>query len=558
MNTPTEKEPTKTSPLESSRKQRAKRARHIKASATAYERYKQHSKDLLKLEQAKVAKRKKMKSIVAAAEMLNPDSAKIITTDIIDDLSLKIKEETIDKQKIIWEPDKDNKPQIAFLEAPEEEVLYAGARGGGKTDALIADPLRYVTSGNFKGLLIRKTMKRLREIMSRARKLYLPAVPGTRWKEQEKMFVFPSGATIEFGYCDTEQDLDQYIGQEYVWLGIDELTQYDSDYILETLKQSLRTTDPTLVRQVRCTANPGGPGHRWVKERFIDQGESNQRITLTYLVNGIERKITRKWIHSLTTDNTILMKADPNYIVGLHAIQNETLKRQWLYGDWDTASGAAFSEFRKDIHVVKPFDVPKSWVRFRACDWGYSSLAVCLWFAIDFDNNIYIYRELVENGPKAINKLTGTQFAIKVLTIESNERIRYGVLDVSTWAKRGHDGPSIAEEMIHIGCQWRPSDSSPGARIAGKMQIHQHLAVDEFTKKPKVFIFNTCKELISELSSIPIDDNNPEDVDTDAIDHAYDAFRYGLMSRPQIANNYLWRADSNINEHVIVNKMVGY
>lgn len=469
-------------------------------------------------------------------------------------------EEPAVQRKIIWQPDANNLPQIAFLQAIEEEVLYAGSRGGGKTDALIADPLRYVDNPNFKGLIIRKTMKRLREVMSRAKKIYLPAVPGTKWKEMEKMFVFPSGATIEFGYCDTEADLDQYIGQEYIWLGIDELTQYESDYILETLKQSLRSTDPKLKRQIRCTANPGNIGHRWVKERFIDRGNSNERIILTYNINGIERRLTRKWIHSTIEDNSILMQNDPDYIVSLEAIENETLKKQWRYGDWDTASGAAFSEFNKNTHVVKPFEIPKNWLRFRGCDWGYSSLAVCLWVACDYDNNLYVYRELVENGNKAVKKLTSTEFARKVINIEAGERVKYGVLDVSTWAKRGHDGPSIAEEMHTVGCHWRMSDSSAGSRIAGKMQIHEYLAKDKFTGKPRIYIFDNCKELISELSSIPIDDNNPEDVDTDVQDHAYDALRYAIMSRPKIANDYMWRAENGGmgTNHVVVSSSFGY
>lgn len=469
------------------------------------------------------------------------------------------KEEQV-KRRVLWQPDPDNRPQIEFLESTEEEVLYAGSRGSGKSDALIVDPLRYITNKNFKGLIIRKTMKRLRELMSRARKIYLQAVPGTKWKEQEKMFVFPSGATIEFGYCDTEQDLDQYIGQEYVWLGVDELTQYDSDYIVETLKQSLRTTDPTLKRQLRFTANPGNIGHRWVKERFIDKGASSTTITLTYQVGDTARHITRKWIHSTVEDNSILMKNDPDYVVSLEAIENETLKKQWRYGDWDTASGAAFSEFNKNLHVVRPFKLPSNWLRFRGCDWGYSSLAVCVWCALDYDNNVYVYRELVDNGPKVQNKSTATDFARKVLEAEFGERIRYGVMDCSTWAKRGQDGPSIAEEMHQVGCYWRPSDSGSGSRVAGKMQLHEYLSKNKFTGKPRLYVFDNCRELISELSSLPVDDNNPEDVDTDAQDHAYDALRYAIMTRPKVANDYLWRAENGGygSNNVIVSDSFGY
>jgi PBSX family phage terminase large subunit len=502
----------------------------------------------------------KRNKLTVLSSKLEPEAAKVIESDYLEDLAPTYKQEILNR-KIIWQADINNKPQIAFLQATEEEVLYSGSRGSGKTDALIADPLRYITNPNFKGLIIRKSMKRLREVMSRARKMYLQAVPGTRWKEQEKMFVFPSGATLEFGYCDTEADLDQYIGQEYIWLGIDELTQYPNDTIIETLKQSLRTTDKTLPRTIRCTCNPGGPGHRWVKERFVNLGPQNTRITIKIDTAAGTRQITRKWIHSTTSDNSILVENDPNYLVSLHAIQNETLRKQWLYGDWDAAEGIAFSEFNRQVHVIKPFNIPNNWLKFRACDWGYSSLAVCLWFAVDYDNNVYVYREMVENGNKAPRKLTATEFANKVLTKEYQERIRYGVLDCSTWSDRGQNGPSIAEEMIGRGCQWRMSDGSKGSRIAGKMQIHQYLSINEITGKPRLFIFDNCREIIDELSSLPLDENNPEDVDTEAQDHAYDALRYGLMSRPLIASDYMWRSDNGSNGSnagIVVSSTFGY
>jgi hypothetical protein len=441
----------------------------------------------------------KRNKLTVLSSKLEPEAAKVIESDYLEDLAPTYKQEILNR-KIIWQADINNKPQIAFLQATEEEVLYSGSRGSGKTDALIADPLRYITNPNFKGLIIRKSMKRLREVMSRARKMYLQAVPGTRWKEQEKMFVFPSGATLEFGYCDTEADLDQYIGQEYIWLGIDELTQYPNDTIIETLKQSLRTTDKTLPRTIRCTCNPGGPGHRWVKERFVNLGPQNTRITIKIDTAAGTRQITRKWIHSTTSDNSILVENDPNYLVSLHAIQNETLRKQWLYGDWDAAEGIAFSEFNRQVHVIKPFNIPNNWLKFRACD-------------------------------------------------------------CSTWSDRGQNGPSIAEEMIGRGCQWRMSDGSKGSRIAGKMQIHQYLSINEITGKPRLFIFDNCREIIDELSSLPLDENNPEDVDTEAQDHAYDALRYGLMSRPLIASDYMWRSDNGSNGSnagIVVSSTFGY
>ena len=149
-----------------------------------------------------------------------------------------------------------------------------------------------------------------------------------------------------------------------------------------------------------------------------------------------------------------------------------------------------------------------------------------LWFAIDFDNNLYVYRELYTK------KVVADQFAYQVLNLEQGEYIRYGVLDSSTWAKRGDVGPSIAETMITSGCRWRPSDRSPKSRINGKLEIHRRLSADAETGEPSLYIFNNCLNIIRTLPLLPCDKNNPEDVDTHAEDHAYDALRYGCMSRP--------------------------
>ena len=140
---------------------------------------------------------------------------------------------------------------------------------------------------------------------------------------------------------------------------------------------------------------------------------------------------------------------------------------------------------------------------------------------------IIIISGFIENY---IQKVTADNFAQQVINLEKGEYIHYGVLDVSTWARRGDVGPSIAETMIQQGCRWRPSDRSPKSRINGKLEIHKRLKVTD--EEPGIRVFKTCKNLIRTLKTLPIDDKNPEDVDTNAEDHAYDALRYGCMSRP--------------------------
>ena len=198
-----------------------------------------------------------------------------------------------------------------------------------------------------------------------------------------------------------------------------------------------------------------------------------------------------------------------------------------MEGDWDINEGAAFPEFSRKLHVVEPFEIPYSWPKFRACDYGYGSYTGVVWIAVAPDEQLIVYREMY------VSKVLATDLADMILDQEADEKIRYGVLDSSLWHKRGDTGPSLAEQMITKGCRWRPADRSKGSRVSGKNEIHRRLQVDEFTEEPRMVIFNTCKNLISQLPTIPLDKNNPEDVDTNAEDHLYDALRYGVMTRPR-------------------------
>jgi hypothetical protein len=227
----------------------------------------------------------------------------------------------------------------------------------------------------------------------------------------------------------------------------------------------------------------------------------------------------------------------------------EIQRRQFLDGDWDAFDNSAFPEFKKTTHVVEPFEIPKGWYKFRAADWGYSSPACVLWFAVDYDNNLWIYRELYTS------KVTADIFAQKVLQLEKGEYIGYGILDSSTWAKRGDVGPSIAETMIKVGCRWRQSDRSPKSRINGKLEVHKRLAIKD--KDPGIRVLSNCRNLIRTLGSLPIDNNNPEDVDTKAEDHAYDALRYGCMSRP-MHPGHLNRLKEQTEEYLPSDNKFGY
>ena len=463
--------------------------------------------------------KQKLKTVNKA---LDGKEQQLITQDVIDSASKNVQEH-INQQDVVFKP--NTGPQTDFLAASEREVFYGGARGGGKSYAMLVDPLRYCDKTHHRALLLRRTMPELRDLITHSQRLYNRAFPGAKWREQEKEWRFPSGAKIEFGYAENMTDALRYQGQSYTWIGIDELPQYHSPDIYNFLRSSLRSVDPSIPVYMRSTGNPGNIGSQWVREMFVDPGVPNLAFDVNINTPSGTRVITRRFIPAKLQDNPFLTQTDDYYV--MLASLPEVQRKQFLDGDWDAFEDSSFPEFNKAIHVVDPFEVPKGWQKFRAADWGYASPACCLWFAIDYDNHLWIYREFYTK------KLTADVFAKKILELERGEYVRYGVLDASTWAKRGDIGPSIAETMIQQGCRWRPSDRTPKSRISGKLEIHKRLKLsDDKKKEPGLRFFSTCRNLIRTFPLLPLDENNPEDINTDAEDHAYDALRYGCMSRP--------------------------
>lgn len=439
-------------------------------------------------------------------------------------------------QEVIFQPNPG--PQTDFLSAPEQEVLYGGAAGGGKSYAMLADPVRYFNNPKARMLLVRRTTEELRELVAVSKELYPRAIPGIKFLERDKTWVAPSGASLWLSYLDREDDVSRYQGQAYTWIGFDELTQWPTPYAWDYMRTRLRTSrDSGLKLYQRATTNPGGPGHQWVKKMFVDPSapgvpfwardlDSGEVITWPkgHSLEG-QPLLKRRFIPATLHDNPYLAD-DGMYEANLLSMP-EHLRKQLLEGNWDINQGAAFPEFSRRLHVIEPFDIPNSWTKFRAADYGYGSYSGVLWIAVSPSEQLIVYRELY------VSRVIATDLADMVLEREVGEKIRYGVLDSSLWHKRGDTGPSLAEQMILRGCRWRPADRSRGSRVAGKNEIHRRLQVDDFTDEPRLVIFNTCTNLISQLPSIPLDKNNPEDVDTKSEDHLYDALRYAVMTRPK-------------------------
>jgi len=423
--------------------------------------------------------------------------------DNIEDLPESLK--TAAEENVIFSP--NDGPQTDFLAAAETDVLYGGAAGGGKSYAMLVDPLRFAHRAAHRALILRRSMPELREIIDKSRELYPKAFPGSKYKEVEKLWNFPSGAKVEFGFLERDADVYRYQGQAYSWIGFDEITHLPTEFSWNYLASPY----------MRCTANPGGVGSHWVKKRYVTPYPPNESF------RG-EDGLTRKFIPARLMDNPYLAQ-DGRYEQMLKALP-PTQRKQLLEGDWDVAEGAAFTEFDRELHIVDPFEIPLHWERIKGIDYGYASESACIWGAVDpSDSTLIIYRELYRKG------MLATELATTLMQMEAYDPLSVpGVLDTACWSRTGMTGPTVGETLVKAGHKLRRADKN---RVAGKVQIHEYLKTQP-SGRPRIQIFNSCPNLIRELQSIPLDKNNPEDVDTHASDHAYDALRYLIMSRPRI------------------------
>jgi hypothetical protein len=350
-----------------------------------------------------------------------------------------------------------------------------------------------------------------------------------------------------------------YQGHEYSWLGWDEIQNFANLNAYKKLKACLRGTDTAIThRRIRATANPGGPGHHEVKNYFIDHNPQGFEMVTS------PEGTTRMFIPAKVSDNKILMQADPGYVARLREVGSPELVRAWLEGDWNVITGAYFPEFSTLQHVISPFTIPPYWLHFMAGDWGSASPFSFHWYAVsDGSINVpdlrppdalsfatsrpprlipkgalVVYREFYGSVAGMVN--TGLRWpasrvaeGIKTRT-PANEKITYRVMDPSAFKQDG--GPSHAEVMARAGVFFRPADNT---RLPGWNAVRERLTgidadpdVDNGVGTPKLYIFNTCPNLIRTLPALQHDLKNPEDCDTTAEDHAPDDLRYGCMSRP--------------------------
>lgn len=475
------------------------------------------------------------KPTIKAPEIIIPDTNLIesytdalrkgIDERILSEMYQEIKDKGPDyeKRKVAFLP---TPRQYMFMSAPEDVVLYGGAAGGGKSYAMVIDALRYVEYSNYKGVIIRKTSPELAELIDNSRELYPLAVKGAKFNSSENLWRFPNGAQIKFSFLDRSDDKYKYQGQQYQYVGFDEIAQHATDEGFRYLITRLRDPKERMYPYLRATANPGS---MWVYETFIKDREPNVPFILPGTENH-EKPYTARFIPAKLEDNPYLSN-NGIYKSNLLA-SGGVLAKQLLEGDWLAAEDNMFPDFNILEHVVEPFIIPRHWNRVAGLDYGYRDPSAAVWFAVNpEDGSLVIYDEFLQSG------LTGREFSLEILKREENELVPVThPIDWSVFARTGHTGPTIAESMLSVpGFRLQRADKN---REAGWVQIHQHLRKDPATGAPKIQIFTTCRGLIRQLLSAKIHKTKPNDLDdtrnSDGHWDLLDALRYGIMSRPRM------------------------
>lgn len=447
---------------------------------------------------------------------------------------------TAEALKVIWKPQEG--PQTALIQCPIFEVFFGGARGGGKTEASIGDWLEHSnTYGEHAiGIFVRRKFKQLAEVIARTKQIF-PKL-GAKYNEQKAEWVMPGGGRLKFVYLERDSDAEEYQGHNYTRIYVEETTNFPSPAPINKLRATLRS-GAGVPCGMRLTGNPGGPGHNWVKARYIDPDPRGFKVIdeeMTYELDGEQVTVTlsRVFIPSKISDNLLLMRNDPTYILRLRQSGSEALVRAWLEGDWSIIDGAFFSEFDQNAHVLSTSEwlpkIPANAVRFRAFDWGSAKPFSCGWYAVSDGTwglprgALVKYREWYgANGPNKGLKLTADAVGAGIREMEKGEIIRYGVADPSIYIRDG--GPSIAELMAAKGCSWRKADNK---RKAGWEQLHHYLTGE--AGRPLLYFLDCCDDSIRTIPTLQHDDTDPEDLDTEAEDHAADETRYAVMSRPYV------------------------
>jgi phage terminase large subunit len=435
--------------------------------------------------------------------------------------------------------------QYKFLSASRKHVGFGGARGGGKSWSVRTKAK--ILAATYKGIKILIVRRTFPELVNNHINQLIDELNGlAKYNKTEKVFKFPNGSTIKFGYCNNDNDLLQYQGAEFDVIFLDEATQLQEMWI-KKITACLRGVND-FPKHIYYTCNPGGASHGYFKRLFIDKQYEAGEDPEDY-----------DFIQALVTDNKALMASQPDYIKQLEALPPK-LREAWLYGRWDIFEGQFFEDFRTtpDIqkcadagitpeealqqhrwtHVIEPFDLSvgekRGWHIMRSYDFGYNKPFSLGYWAVDYDGVLYRIMEMygcTQTPDEGVKWSPDEQFK-RISEFErqhpwlKGRKIVDSVADPAIWDQSR--GESIAETAAKYGIYFTPGDNN---RIPGWMQVHYRLQFDE-NGYSRMYVFNNCKAFIRTMPLMMYSETHPEDLDTKLEDHCPDEVRYMCMSRP--------------------------
>ena len=494
--------------------------------------------------------------------------------------------------KVIWSPLPGS--QSLALSCPCNHILYEGTRGPGKTDA----QLMYFRSrvglgyGQFwRGVIFDREYKNLDDLISKSKRWFRQFNDGADFKSSNSQlkWVWPSGEELWFRTMKTEQDYWNYHGQEFPYIGWNELTKHPTLELYDMAMSLNRTSFlpeehsppnvfdeegnlillPEIPLVVFSTTNPYGPGHNAVKQRFIDAGAPGEVIPIVRDVfnprTGKRQNITKTQVRLFGSykENKFL---SPEYVLELESITDQNKRKAWLWGDWDITSGGMFDDVWSSQHnIVEDFSIPNSWYVFRSFDWGSSRPFSVGWWAESDGSDVQMHdgkwRSTVKGDLFRINewygwtgkpnvgqKLLASQISEGIVEREIkwniHERCNPGPADNSI--NDDVNGNCIATDMSNFvrvdgrkyrGVTWTQSNKGPGTRKQGweklRMAIYNAQPPEGGGPReyPGLFVFRTCKDgFIRTVPTISRDLKDPDDVDTETEDHVADEVRYVILS----------------------------
>lgn len=391
-----------------------------------------------------------------------------------------------------------------------EYIALGGKRGPGKSHTVMVqvavDDMQRVAG--LKVLFLRKIQKSASESMEDLVRAVCKYIPHNITGNGVEL---PNGSRALIGGYKDERDIDKYLGLEYDIIVIEEATQISETKMLK-IRGSLRTSKAGWRPRIYMTTNADGIGLVWFKKMFIEPFRAKKEKLTRFLdVNNIDNPYVndeyKMWLASLTG----------------------SLGKAWGKGDWDAFAGMAFPQWDRDRHVIKPFEIPNHWVKWRASDWGYSSPFCTLWLTKNPDTRrLYVYREAY------MRELTDKQQARMIMDLTPpNEVIQIHYGDPSSyWVRHNKDGHiyTSADQYREEGVILTPADND---RINGLRRIRTLLA-DLPDGLPAIQFFETCTHVIEQMGNVASDPNNPEDIDTDQEEHAIDTLKYATTNEKRL------------------------